>query len=241
MLTQRTPERQHTKQERIATEPPGDGAPSAYDLRFRALIGEKGWSGLPAPVRRRFAKRLGYGQAAVYAGHILRCRITRGGWLLAQLARLVGAPLPLNRDTGGAAVVTVTEDAASGGQVWARAYSQQRGFPQIVHSSKRFAGPTGLEEYLGCGVGIALDVRADGGCLRFKSDHYFLQLGSLRLRLPRWLEPGALVIEHEELGGGAFTFSLSLAHRRFGGLIQQVALFQDTRIQDVRIGKGDYQ
>jgi hypothetical protein len=60
-----------------------------------------------------------------------------------------------------AAVVTVTEDAQAGGQFWTRMYNRAHGFPQVIHSSKRFAGPTGLEEYLGWGFGIALAVSAD--------------------------------------------------------------------------------
>ena len=197
------------------------------DLRFRALLGAEAWSRLPAAVRTRFSKRLGPGVSVTYAGVIVDSRKSWAGRLLAQLCRLIGAPLPLDDDTGVPAVVTVTEDAASGGQVWTRMYGRVRGFPQVIHSAKRFAGPTGLEEYLGRGFGIALTVRADDRALHFDSDHYFLCLGRRRWRLPRWLAPGSLVISHVERDDGGFAFVLSLRHALFGGIIDQTGVFRE--------------
>jgi hypothetical protein len=107
----------------------------------------------------------------------------------------------------------------------------------VIHSAKRFSGPTGLEEYLGGGFGIALGVCAIDNGIRFRSDHYFLRLGGARFRLPRWLAPGALTIDHEDLGGGRFAFTLSLRHRLLGEIIRQVGHFQD----QPRTGKGDLQ
>src|ERR1700704_4005316 len=105
------------------------------------------------------------------------------GWLLAQAARLIGAPLPISRDAHTPSVVTVTEDVAARGQHWTRLYARRRGFPQVVHSSKRFAGPTGLEEYVGRGVGMALTIHVEDGALVFRAAHYFFQLGRWRIRL----------------------------------------------------------
>src|SRR3954471_23642355 len=82
-------------------------------LRFRPLIGEEGWARLPEAVRARFGRHLGEGRSILYAGEIVECRISRCGRLLAQLLRLVGAPLPLSRDTFVPATVCVTEDPAS--------------------------------------------------------------------------------------------------------------------------------
>jgi hypothetical protein len=196
------------------------------DLRFRALLGADAWSRLPAAVRARFSKRLAGGEATIYVGTIVESRFTRCGRLLAELARVIGGPLPLYQETGVPAVVTVTEDAAGGGQFWTRLYGRRRGFPQVIHSSKRFAGPTGLEEYLGGGFGIALAVSADERAIHFRSDHYFLALGSLRLRLPRFLAPGALTISHVDRGDGWFAFVLSLHHPLIGEIIRQTGLFR---------------
>jgi hypothetical protein len=51
-----------------------------------------------------------------------------------------------------------------------RIYGRARGCPQVIASCKSFSGPTGLEEYLGGGFGIALDVRVEGGELHFLSN-----------------------------------------------------------------------
>lgn len=197
------------------------------DMRFAALLGTAGWAALPPAVRTRFAKRLGPGASVSYAGQIRTCTMHPLGWMLAQACRLIGAPLPLGRDAGVAAVVTVTEDGATGGQVWTRMYARPRGFPQVIHSAKRFAGPTGLEEYLGGGFGIALTVHATADGIRFTSDHYFLCLGKLRLRLPGWCAPGQLTIDHADLGAGRFAFTLSLRHRLLGEIVRQVGHFHD--------------
>lgn len=207
---------------------PADRAPQGLiDLRFRQLLGAQDWASLPAAVRRRFGKRLGAGESANYAGQVLQCRMSACGWLLAQACRLIGAPLPLERDGEVAAVVSVTEDGVSGGQVWTRVYARRRGFPQVIHSAKRFAGPTGLEEYLGLGVGIALVACAIPHGIRFSSDHYFLRLGRLRLALPHWLGPGRLTIDHADCGAGSFTFTLALHHRLLGELMHQHSCFCD--------------
>ena len=124
-------------------------------------------------------------------------------------------------------IVTVTEDAASGGQVWTRICARSNGFPQVIHSAKRFAGPTGLEEYIGSGISMALRLSVEHEGLFFRSAGYFLCLGQLRLPLPEWLTPGALTVSHTDLGGGTFRFTLEVVHPRLGLLLRQSALFRE--------------
>ena len=197
------------------------------DSRFRALLGAVAWASLSPAVRARFARRAGPGQAITYVGTIVACHATMLGWLLAQLCRAIGAPLPLHRDIDVPAIVSVTEDAATGGQIWTRVYGRRDGFPQVIHSSKRFAGPTGLEEYLGRGVAIALTMRVDAGALIFRSAHYVLCVGRWRLRLPWLLGPGALTITHADRGNGRFAFILSLRHPVLGRLLEQTGIYRE--------------
>jgi len=201
--------------------------PELGDLRFRALLSDAEWDALPLAIRRRFSKRLAGGNTAVYVGAVIETRMSRAGWLLAQAARLIGGPLPVSRDAQVPSVVTVTEDIAANGQHWTRLYARRRGFPHIVHSSKRFAGPTGLEEYVGYGVGMALTIHVEDGALLFRSAFYYLRIGKRRLRIPQVLSPGDLTVGHKELGQGRFAFSLDLVHRRLGVLIRQRAVFRE--------------
>ncbi len=197
------------------------------DLRFRGLLPVAAWNALPHAVRRRFSERLAGGDSVVYAGEVIAMTRNWAGWVFAQAARLIGSPLPLYRDCGVPAVVTVTEDARSGGQIWTRMYARRSGFPQVVHSAKRFSGATGLEEYVGRGVGMALTVHVEDGALLFKSAGYFVQVGGRRVRLPRWLTPGALTVTHRDYGAGRFLFALDVVHPRFGPCIHQAALFKE--------------
>ena len=199
----------------------------AGDTRFRALMRAEEWASLPAAIRRRFSKRLSNGATVLYTGEVLETTMSRAGWLLAQAARLIGGPLPLTRNRHVPAVVAVTEDHASRGQVWTRLYGRPGHFAQVVHSCKRFAGPTGLEEYVGFGVSMALRIAVEHEALVFHSVSYSLQLGPFRLRLPEWLTPGDLTVTHSDLGGGDFRFTLEIVHPRFGRLLRQSAVFRE--------------
>ena len=221
----------------IELEPTSPSMPTSEpgDLRLRALMSEAEWASLPAAVRRRFSRHLGAGQSIVYSGEILESRMSRAGWWLAQAARLIGGPLPLTRSTHSActhvpSVVTVTGGKLGhdpGGQIWTRLYARRKGFPQVVHSSKRFAGPTGLEEYVGYGVGMALTVYARDGALVFRSKDYFVQLLGRRFFLPTWLTPGTLYVTHAQLPDGKFSFTLQIFHPRLGLLVRQMAIFRE--------------
>ncbi|MDY7098856.1 MAG: DUF4166 domain-containing protein [Pseudomonadota bacterium] len=201
--------------------------PSApYDPRFRRLIGA-GWSSLPEPVRRRFSKRVVDDRVVIYRGVIREARFSIAGWLFAQACRIVGAPLPLGREKGLPAAVSVMEDREGRGQFWTRTYARKRGFPQVIHSAKRFAGPTGLEERIGFGIGMALKVSAIDDGIEFRSDHYFIAVAGRRLRLPDWMTPGETVVKHCHVDDDSFVFSLQLKHRWLGELVYQEGLFHD--------------
>lgn len=208
------------------------GTPPAQldDLRFVALLGAQAWSQLPQSVRRRFSKRLGPGDVALYRGVVTCMTMTRAGWLLAQALRVIGGPLPVSLTALGPAVVAVTEDAALGGQAWIRTYSRVGRFPQVVHSAKRFCGPTGLEEYVGYGIGMTLRVFVDGEALVFRSERYYVELGPLRLYLPPFLTPGVMCVRHCQESDDTFSFHLTLTHSVLGVLLDQFALFSDVGV-----------
>lgn len=199
------------------------------DLRFRSLLPDRDWETLPAAVRRRFSTRVAGGESVVYVGEVTEASRNLVGRLLAECLRLAGAPLPLSSETGLPSIVSVTEDVAGGGQNWTRVQCTRRGFPQVVHSAKRFTGPTGLEEFLSRAISVSLRVCAEERALVFRSDHIALHLGNRRLRLPSLLSPGDLTVRHEELGNGRFRFSMTLAHRWFGTLIHQAGIYREEK------------
>ncbi|TQF42995.1 hypothetical protein UNPF46_03440 [Bradyrhizobium sp. UNPF46] len=207
--------------------------PSAHirlldDRRFHALLPDEDWGRLPLATWRRFSKRVADGDSVVYVGVVDEVSFSDIGWWLAQAVRMIGGPLPTGRDVGVPMIVSVTEDAATGGQTWTRICARKRGFPQVIHSAKRFAGPTGLEEYVGFGISMALRIAVEGEALTFRSAGYGLQLGRLWVPLPLWLTPGDLTVTHRDLGAGAFRFTLDVIHPRYGALIHQSAVFRET-------------
>ena len=200
---------------------------SIIDDRIRRLLGDVAWWRLPQAVRRRFSRRLGSDLCVIYRGKVTEMSFSRGGWLLANLARLIGGPLPWYRENGIPCIVAVTADGRRGGQFWTRTYARHGGRPQIILSEKRFAGPTGLEKHVGFGCGVTLVVAATARSLIFSSDRYFVDIGRIRLWLPRWLSPGAMTVAHSEIDPRHFAFTLDLVGAWFGPLIHQRIEFEE--------------
>ncbi len=204
-----------------------EGGASVHDLRFRNLLPADEWAALPAATRARFSKRVTDGKAVVYIGRLTEMTMNRTGRILAHALRIIGAPLPVCEDINVPSVVSVTEDVANGGQVWTRLYANNTRFPQVIHSAKRFGGPTGLEEYVGCGIAMALNVRVADETLYFESAGYYLKFGKWRLRLPQFMTPGDLQVTHADKGNGTFEFGLLLRHRVLGTLLRQVGCYRE--------------
>jgi Domain of unknown function (DUF4166) len=204
---------------------PRAGAGDA-ETRFSRLAGDS-WMRLPAPIRRRFSRHLANGQRIVYLGEVAATHMTIVGRLVAQLARLVGAPLPLEAGGCVPVAVIVTGSERLGGQVWTRIYDRARGFPQVIQSVKRFGGTTGLEEIVARGVGMRLKLSVRDRALVFRSAGYFIRCLGVELSLPNWLTPGVIEVVHREESAGQFSFSLSVTHLWAGHVIDQRAFFRE--------------
>jgi hypothetical protein len=201
--------------------------PFPDERRFSDLLSNSDWNALSPAVRQRFSKRIGGARAAAFVGEIVEAHLAPVGLLFAQLARVVGAPLPLRAETGVPAIVTVTEDRSTGGQIWTRLYGSRVGLPQVIHTAKQFAGPTGLEEILGHGFGMSLVVSVENGAIFFRSVRYFVRAFGHEWNVPRILRPGSLTVAHIEETGRRFAFTLDIVHPVFGRIVHQRATFQE--------------
>jgi Domain of unknown function (DUF4166) len=196
------------------------------ETRFAHLVGES-WMQLPAPIRRRFSRHLADGERTVYLGEVAATHMTLVGRLVAQMARLVGAPLPLQASGCVPVTVIVTGSERLCGQVWTRVYDRVHGFPQVIQSVKSFGGATGLEEIVARGVGMRLKLTVRDGALVFRSAGYFIRGLGVQLSLPNWLTPGVIEVIHREESCGQFSFSLSVRHLWAGHVIDQIAFFRE--------------
>jgi hypothetical protein len=198
----------------------------SHPRSFADLLDGDAWMRLPEEVRRRFSRPFHPGMTTCYRGRIVGTYLSCAGRVVAHLARLIGAPLPLN-DEAGLATVVVTDHPGTGGQVWTRLYHSRDGMPQVIQSVKRLAGLTGLEEDLGAGFAIALELSVEHGALVFTGRHYSWRMAGIRLPLPSWLTPGTLTVRNWQGPGSRFYFSLALEHPRLGLLIHQQLRFDD--------------
>lgn len=194
--------------------------------RFKKQMGADAWARLHKDVRARFSRKLKIGESIIYKGVITQTRFNVFGRWVAQLARIIGAPLPLECHSAGTpAIVSVTHDPTTDGQFWTRSYGRKAGFPQVIHSSKQFNDNGLIEEHIGHGIGMLLRTSEKNGAMLFTSEGYFIEIGKYRLSLPQAVMPGTVKVEHQDIGDHYFAFILTLTHPIFGKLIYQRGVF----------------
>ena len=191
---------------------------SSLPLNLSSLVGSSGWSRLPLAVQNRFAP--GHTDA-IYRGHMdLQCSLM--GQCFAWLARLLGSPLTPARASGVPTTVSVLTQGS--GVVWERRFDRGLG---TVRSTKELGCDGGLQERTDGGLAMSLAVFEQEGALVFESRRYFLAWGRLRLPVPALLSPGMCRVEHHDLGGGQFRFTLSMRHPVLGQTFSQTGIFSD--------------
>jgi hypothetical protein len=204
----------------------GDTCANAVEDRFVRLASDS-WHQLPRAIRLRFSRHLADGQRITYLGEVASTHLSLFGAFFAQLARLVGAPLPLESSGRTPVTVIVTGCERLGGQIWTRIYDRAHTFPQVIQSIKHFGGPTGLEEMVGGGIGMHLTLHVCDRALVFRSAGFFIRLLGVQVSLPDWLTPGVIEVIHREESFGRFSFTLSVTHALAGRMIDQIAFFRE--------------
>jgi len=195
-------------------------------LRYPILVGDK-WGTLPKSIQDRFLKWTQNRKVIIYQGRLLETRFSKLGHILSKLCWLIGKPLPDVRNVRGPTTVIVRECRERNAQIWTRIYPRENNVPQVIQSIKVFEGITGLEEMITKTIGMSLILEAHTDRLDFVSNHYFIKLGHIRLKIPSSLTPGRLCVSHKALGPKRFRFTLSITHRFWGELIFQTAIYQE--------------
>ena len=154
------------------------------DRRFHDLLPDEAWGRLPLAIWRRFSKRFADGETVVYVGTVEEASFSRAGWWLAQLARIIGGPLPTGR-----------RDRCADGRDGDRGCGERRPdldphlraqqrlsashpFRETFRRADRARGICRLRRQHGAAISVEHEA------LVFRSAGYSLQIGPLRLPLP---------------------------------------------------------
>ena len=195
-------------------------------LRYPRLLQHQ-WQHLPHALKRRFIKTTSPGQIVIFKGRIHKTRLSKLGWAVAKLAKIVGGPLPESNKNQGHATVIVQESPDQTGQIWTRIFPSHKEMPHISQSKKEFQGPTGLQEIITPHLGMTLKVKLVQKSLQFQSEVYFLKIKNHHVALPWFLTPGTLIVTHRETSPKRFRYTLRLVHPLLGELIYQTGLFEE--------------
>jgi len=196
---------------------------SCYDDEaYQRVIGDQ-WAELASDIQQRFASQL---CRKTYVGKMRYVHLSKIGWVLAKLTRLIGRPLAQSTGRHIPTRVEVFYNAAKQGMMWERWYDFGGTNQECVCSTKCISLNDQLSEHLGGGFSMSLRTRVINGALYFESDEYYWTGLGRCWKLPRWLSPGRTLVFQKSLKNNRFQFYLSVVHPWFGRLITQSGVFK---------------
>jgi hypothetical protein len=195
------------------------------DTRYRELLAPAEWMRLPLVVQARFMRHLAPHETKLFTGAVVTTELSALGRVLALVLRPLNI-IPAHHGATGPSTVVVTEGADGASQTYTRLYGRAAGAAQVITTTKCFTSG-GLVEKLGYGLSMQLNISVEDRALVFRSAAYRWSAFGRTMTLPRWLSPGVARIEHRDLDGHRFRFTLTLTHSWFGQLVEQVANYVD--------------
>jgi Domain of unknown function (DUF4166) len=202
----------------ISRKPPRDN-------RYRDLLSAAAWAQLPLVVQARFMRHLAANESKLFTGAVVKTELSVLGRVLAFVLRPLNI-IPAHQGATGPSTVVVTEGADGASQTYTRLYGRADGAAQVITTTKCFTA-SGLVEKLGYGLSMQLNISVEDRALVFRSSAYQWSAFGCTVILPRWLSPGHARIEHRDLDGRRFRFTLTLTHSWFGQLVEQAAEYVD--------------
>jgi hypothetical protein len=192
---------------------------------LKSQLGDQ-WYKLHPNIQQRFGREPVLGQATIYEGSMQIMRRSFMGWLFACLTRVIGNPLSSYQGTNVPMEVALFKKPNREGVYWQRSYFIPNKKPYVVVSSKQESKAGEMQECVGGGFGMKLNVYAEGQNLHFKSYQYFWKVLKYRINVPHWLTPGQTHVIHKDLGDGRFTYTISMTHRILGETFYQHGTFR---------------
>ena len=198
----------------------------SYDNTYQNLLGSSQWLKLKPEIRKRFSVKPLMHSSIRYVGMMDVVKFNFMGWMFAQVCRLIGTPLAPYEGENIPMDIELVIHESTGGVSWNRTYKFNSGKITTVRSIKCLYSAGQLEEHIGFGFSMKLEVFERNGDLFFVSKDYLLRIGSLEVHLPRFITPGITTVSHEQISGARFRFTLSVVHPVFGETIYQIGEFR---------------
>ncbi len=146
---------------------------------------------------------------------IMEVTVSPVGRLFVTAGRLFDALVPFS---GANLPVTVRNwsQPDSKAMFWHRTFRYAQKPPIVFRSRMEYAGGREIVEYVKYGLGIRMQLSAEGGSLRYDSRGYQWDLGPLTLKIPDWVLLGKATIREIPESPQAFRVEFTIDHPIWG-------------------------